>query len=519
METDTSRPHLRFLAGPGIAVLARRATCVLLALAVIRLWLSPLGSSFWIDETGTFWTVKDGLREMLTRVHVFPSITPAYGFIAWAAYALGGAREYALRLPSVIGISLASLFVYRLAKRLLDDASAFPAVAAFVCAESVAFAASDARPYALLLMAVAGSTLALVRWLQTGALRHAALCVIAAAVVPYLQYLALPVLGAHALYALMRLREGAPVRPRHLMAAAGCVAVLILPLAPGVLDLLHNRGAHSFASRPNVADVAALLVSPVLIFAAAMGILLAIVVCGRLRVSPLSVPHSTLVLLVTLALVPVFTLFTVSILNPTSLFVPRYMIELQVSLALLIGWGIGRIQPELARSVVVASVIVCSIAAFGKVGRIWAMHGRQDWRDAMAAIRQIAGNTPMPAVVQCGFTEASADRLESEGSSYLMAPLSLYRAPGPVIPLPYNAKDERTLLYLESNVVPAIEHSDRFALVTTELPPIYDSWMEGRLPGYAARPVGDFTDIRVTLFEARERRTGALGAPDAARRP
>src|ERR1035441_1297415 len=69
--------------------IARAVTYVLLAAAVARFWIAPLGSSFWQDETGTFWTIKDGLLPMFARLQEWPtSITAAYGLVCSAAYAL-----------------------------------------------------------------------------------------------------------------------------------------------------------------------------------------------------------------------------------------------------------------------------------------------------------------------------------------------------------------------------------------------------------------------------------------------
>src|SRR5581483_9233270 len=80
---------------------ARRLLYALLGLAVIRLWIMPLGASFWIDEAGTLWAVKDGLTEMLRRSAEWHVVSSFYGVVAWGAYTVGGAREFVLRLPSL----------------------------------------------------------------------------------------------------------------------------------------------------------------------------------------------------------------------------------------------------------------------------------------------------------------------------------------------------------------------------------------------------------------------------------
>src|SRR5690349_10068966 len=93
-------PAVTVLSGvPEQATMAWRVTWVLLALAVYRFWIAPLATSLWLDETGTFWAIRHGLRPMLTNMHEWPStVTALYGFVVWVAYAVGGAREYVLRL-------------------------------------------------------------------------------------------------------------------------------------------------------------------------------------------------------------------------------------------------------------------------------------------------------------------------------------------------------------------------------------------------------------------------------------
>jgi hypothetical protein len=215
---------------------------------------------------------------------------------------------------------------------------------------------------------------------------------------------------------------------------------------------------------------------------------------------------SSLVLLVTLAVAPVFLFFAFSILSSTSIFVPRYMIESQVALALLAGWAIGRLEPAAARLMVAASIIVCSLAALGSLRHLWPLHGGENWRGAMAAVRRIVGNSPMPVVVQSGFVESSALQVDLAGdvTSYVMAPLTLYPAAGDVHPVPYRL-DARAASYLESSVVPDLARANRFLLVTRSSRQ-YEFWIAGRLPGYSVRAVGDFGAVNVTLYQSGQPR-------------
>ena len=43
-----------------------------LILGIVLLWIVPMGSSLGLDESGNWWVVKDGVREMLARARVWP---------------------------------------------------------------------------------------------------------------------------------------------------------------------------------------------------------------------------------------------------------------------------------------------------------------------------------------------------------------------------------------------------------------------------------------------------------------
>jgi hypothetical protein len=228
----------------------------------------------------------------------------------------------------------------------------------------------------------------------------------------------------------------------------------------------------------------------------------------RLGLSGLkSVSLSAQVLILAMVLVPSGLLFAISSVTPIKVFVPRYFILCNTGLGLLVGWGIAAIRPESVRSVVSGAIIACSLGAFGSVGHAWPLHHNEDWRDAMAKVRQVSDGVPV--IFQSPFVESGTMlRHANDAPDFLRAPLAMYPVPGHVIPVPrpFNAN---SIAYLSSDVVPAVEKSDRFVLVTDG--PEGDSnpyivWVLGRFPEYSARNLGDFGEsLRVTLFTRRER--------------
>lgn len=73
-----------------------------------------------------------------------------------------------------------ALILGRVVRRLISPEEAWYAVLVFVASNVVAFEASEARPYAIAVLALVASTAALLRWLDDGTWRwgivYVALC-------------------------------------------------------------------------------------------------------------------------------------------------------------------------------------------------------------------------------------------------------------------------------------------------------------------------------------------------------
>src|SRR5256885_13884579 len=98
----------------------RQTTSLLIAglSAASYLWISPLGSSLWLDEAVSYWVVKDGLPAAVDRGLRY-QWSPAYDVILWLAVGLGGARGIAVRLPPLVGAAGGTLLLFRPGPRLL----------------------------------------------------------------------------------------------------------------------------------------------------------------------------------------------------------------------------------------------------------------------------------------------------------------------------------------------------------------------------------------------------------------
>src|SRR5581483_9314585 len=104
---------------------------LLLALSVVRLWLMPLGSSFWLDETATVFVARHGSHHPSLAIAA-PQAWQSwyYPLIRWEG-ALFGYSEVATRLISVLAMIAFLAAFARLAARLIRPEAAW--FAAFAC--------------------------------------------------------------------------------------------------------------------------------------------------------------------------------------------------------------------------------------------------------------------------------------------------------------------------------------------------------------------------------------------------
>jgi len=155
-------------------------TVTAVALVIAVAWIPPLWSSLWLDEAVTAWIASGSWATAVERAREFQFGSP-YFLVAWLSLRLPvEPMELRLRLPSVLFVVAALPFVFLLARRLVDRATACFAVLFFAASAWTAFVAGDARPYALALLLIAAGAWFHVRWLQEGRLVDGAAAVVLA---------------------------------------------------------------------------------------------------------------------------------------------------------------------------------------------------------------------------------------------------------------------------------------------------------------------------------------------------
>jgi mannosyltransferase len=189
--------------------------------------------SLFADDLSTAWIVTgEGLGEAIDRVQTDQEITPPLFFVVtWLTAQLGDSTAW-LQLPSVVFGTVTIPLVCVLGVKTVGRGAGLVGAALTALSPYQIFFSTEARAYAMVLMLVLLSTLALLTALDTGRRRWWAAYAALSCAVMYTHYTGAFVLLAQALWALWAHRESW----RPLLAANGIAAIGFLPWLPSYID-------------------------------------------------------------------------------------------------------------------------------------------------------------------------------------------------------------------------------------------------------------------------------------------
>jgi 4-amino-4-deoxy-L-arabinose transferase-like glycosyltransferase len=475
------------------------ATLALLAALTV---LAPLHSSLWVDEAKTWNVVKDGFRAMPARLWWNNEQSPVFFAFVCASARIFGLSEWSLRLPSVMFVGAACVFLYRIARRWFDREISLIAVIAFLANPHVAFAASDARVYGMALCAVALSTLLLLRWTEQARALDGALYAIAAAWVIYAHLLWTPALLAQAAFCALAYPSFKWRRPLFAWTVA---ALLCLPLLPAIRAAGNARAAMSFATASPLSALLEAILPIGVIGPLVIAFALNRRTAGFNPRKASALPVFPVLATFTAAAIPPVLLYSVFLFTDVNPFVPRYYLGTSLAIALLAAWAIGATTPPQVRNFLLGSLVAFSLLTQGVVVR---SHAKQDWRGAMAEVRGIAAQHPdIPVLLVSGFQESNfPEYLESPLRRQAVFAASLvYPGGGREFYLPWSfapLAQQR----IEA-AAPAVEHSRQFVLVTINRA-AHEPYLLGRFSSLNLRVQSrhDFESVSVTWYQASSER-------------
>ncbi|HEY7390465.1 MAG TPA: glycosyltransferase family 39 protein [Bryobacteraceae bacterium] len=484
---------------------------VLVAVAIVRLWGTPLFSSFWVDEMGTVFVVEHGANDPTLKVA--PQVPVSIYYVLPAiSHRLLGASEFAWRLPSLIVMVVALILIGLIASRLIHPDAGWFAVFACFFLRDFNFEAADARPYALATCITAAALYFLIRWLDHARWRDALAFGILAALLWRVHLTLWPIYGLFAIYAAARiLRHETAVSWGRAVLVFLAIGVLLVPVAFTALEILRGAKAHVVADDPDGGDLSrALRLSLIVPMCAAAALV------ARWRGwSPArkiaSADAWTLVL--GWWLVQPLAIYLFSKVTGNSLFVPRYLYVAMPG-AVLTGTlaAAAFVPPSQWRNLALATGIL-AVACMGRWTRPVLNHSGSDWRAASQALERAAGGQRAPVVCPSPFIEAQWPVWYPDYpiESFLYSQLLFYRVPGKLYGFPFSASPDASefAARLARGELARAGHffiygSDRsagFWRAFFSARPEFSTWYE--------RQIGLYGDVEVDEFSVNPLATGA----------
>ena len=481
----------------------QRIYLLLAVLVVVRLWLLPLNSSFWLDESVTFWSICKGIGVTVSRSQIWPGQNLFYMLLEAVIYRAGGTSEWILRLPSVLAMAATAWVLFRLGTRLFDRETGMLAMLVFVSIDEVVRNAVNARGYAIGLLLVTASMLQLVRWLDTGRARNMAAFVLLASGIPYFQYLFAVIYPVQAAYAWSRSGTGFTVTRRQALIAGLVVIVLLTPLAWNAVHASRLSGDSSWARTPNPEDLVSAIVPPEFAVALFATLLVGYLLFRKIGAQSIAgIPGQTALLILGWMLVPMLLLFAVSELTPIQVFVPRYYFPAAAAQALVIAVGLRSILPGRLRLLLTVAIVLAAMFSLAGTDLHYLPH-KEDWRAASSAIRAANLGDQTPVLVRVGLIETKKitwDENIDRDHPFLGA-LAKYPVPGRLLLAPYQL-DDASERYLDDVSSKILEPAGQFVLLAKKDQDYLKLWAFGRFSsrGFVARELATPEGITVLLF-------------------
>ena len=473
----------------------------LLALCVARLWITPLASSFWVDEAETAFVAHYGYHH--PSLAIVPQITSSvYFWLPRATQALFGFSEAAERLPSIVAMGIALFVIGRLAARLIHVEAAWFAVFACLSLRAFNYEAANARPYALGICVAALSLWLLVRWLDSGRWIDGLLFLAPAALLWRVQLIYWPFYLLYPLYFFARRGRRASWRQGATIAAL--LVLALLPVVPVALAVNREASLHAFAPQPSLLDLGGAFK-----FRLAGGLAIAAWIFTRWKRCPRpeSLPGSSALFLIAgwWAIQPI-ALLLYSHITGISVFSTRYFSIALPGAGLAATAAIAYFVPKTYwRGFSVAMGVIALLAA-GQWDERWPPHHNSDWRAASRAINALAPGAETPVLVVSPFIEAKPPiwRPDYPLPGFLYCHLDVYPITGTPYLLPYD-RSPAANAYAASLAQGALPAARRFFIYAGGSDVrLWRDWFASRpeFAGWHSRQLGPFRDVDVALFEA-----------------
>jgi len=469
----------------------------------ISLWFIAIRSPLWLDETGTYWMIKDGFSQIWSRQYFGP---PVYFYIVWLAAKVIGTSEIALRIPSVLAMLGAAYLLYLIAREFFDREIAVIATIVFCIHPIVRYASIDARPYAFATLATNAAILTTLRMRNNSSNWLAALLGLTSACILYFHYLYAAILPALVICLFIVKADDLKAMWRQLGVATAVFGVACLPLIPGLHYMFSTSGSHVYEPAPQLMDLFWTL-APDWTLVVWLGVgfvaLLGAAAWPKKRGPQEHVNQWSVLECVALAFVPLLILYGVSVATSIHMFPPRHRLVAVPGIALCWAFVVSRFRMPAMR------LLFCAALVAAASYQIFSSPSDRDhgytWKYALAAVEKNASPDNTPVLICSDFPESDsiAMPLDSAKVSRYFAQLSYYKLSVPVVPLPRSLNAEAIRVgsqFLQQ----ATQKHERFLAVAFEHSSPTLDWLAAQsASAFSVRELGVYDRVKVLEFTPR----------------
>ena len=403
----------------------------LICILFIVFFIPAIRQSLWIDETVTYWVVKDGFWDIVYRAVHYQGQSPFYYFIVWCFLQIFGNAEWVLRLPSLLSLIFACFFLYKLCFILFDREWAFFSVICFICLLQLpaAYVGRDARPYGLAVMFSIFSILCFIQWVQDGRIKHQIAYIISSTATCYAHILFTPILFIHLCYYIIFKEDNSKVSFRKLTLTFCIIAGCILPNVYQLILLFEKRELYSFALMPGIIDLLnawfPIKLFILLITGVFISYIVPCIVQRKININIDRICSKRFLFVLIWFFFPAYFLFIVSKITGTSIFLDRYYSWSYPALALVISGFVKMLDYSDSRLIAILIfpiVLILSNIVYYPSLII------EDWKGATSYINSTNISKKGPILIWPGLIEAKNEKWinDCEKKDYLLSPLSYY---------------------------------------------------------------------------------------------
>jgi len=472
----------------------------LLAAVLLRTWVLPMSGSLWIDEWCVFQISSKGPLHINELSKQYVADQRLMSLAGWLTMQLAGTNEFGMRLYSLLCGCFALFAIYRLGRRWLGARAALFSVLFFPCFVAVYQQTANARPYMLALAFFLSVMWSVELWLE----RKHWIWLLTAGIGSYL------LASAHMIQitglGLVALRVMWTIRPWNRWIWPFAV------LLPGFAEAFYQTTTKPLATMQHLPPPPPEMFLNALFPQPAAGLfLLALAALLGLRLGtwgqtggeePAEAPSMRAYILAAWVL-PVLLVYGASVATGVSIFTTRYYFTAFPGAAWVLGSLLARLEPFRWRSMAAAFIALSSTVIVAGLKPI-PHPNHENWRDAIATLRQMRSGPAEPVLFYSGFLETDFPNWREyyKPGSMARAGFAFYRFEGNIIGLPYSDLPER-IAEVKPELETILASNKRVWLLSRSRNGPMMDWLDAYLSsrGWKARNLGDFESVRLDILE------------------